>query len=325
MRYFKKNIFVNALSFTVFVLLVNSCNKNIFDVNYEDFTGKVYMSQAAAGRNAFSLPLSSKPFTLGFGASYGGSMHPADKDISVQFALQNDWIAQYNQQNGTAYIALPEDSYVISGLNSVIKSGQTTSDSLKINIDRKKLDLKKKYMFPITLVSASSEKIDSALRTAWFRIDTLIRSERDVTAQGTLSVSNDNSGGPDAGEGSKKLVDNNTSTKFLVFNISQILPNFWFQLTFQNPIVIGAYTFTSGNDAPGRDPKDWKLLGSNDGTNWEVLDTKSGQMFSARNMTIRYEFNNETAYKYYRVNVTANGGDGLFQQSEWRVIEFYEE
>jgi hypothetical protein len=42
-------------------------------------------------------------------------------------------------------------------------------------------------------------------------------------------------------------------------------------------------------------------------------------------MTVRYEFLNETAYKYYRVTISAINGSSLFQQGEWRVIEFYEE
>ena len=304
---------------------IASCGKNMFDTTYAGYDGKVYMPQAAEGRNNFALPLSSKPWRLGFGAGYGGAVHAADKDIPVQFALKEDLITTYNRANGTSYIPLPAGSYTISGLNSIIRKGNTTSDSLNIIIDRRKLDLKKKYMFPITLVSASSEKIDSALQTTWFRIDTIIRSERDATAKGTLSVSNDNSGGADAGEGSKKLVDNNIDTKFLVFNINDILPNFWYQLTFPTPIVLGAYTITSANDAPERDPKDWKLQGSNDLTNWTVLDTKAGQSFSARKFTIRYEFNNNTAYKYYRMTISAINGATLFQQAEWRVIEFYEE
>lgn len=33
-----------------------------------------------------------------------------------------------------------------------------------------------------------------------------------------------------------------------------------------------AYQFGSGNDYDTRDPKTWKLYGSNDGTTWEFLD-----------------------------------------------------
>lgn len=314
------------LTVIIFSLLcIASCSKKNFDDSYEGYGGKVYMSQVVEGRNAFALPLSSKPFVFGYGASYGGTMHTTDKDIEVKFALQEDLIAKYNQENNTSYIPLPTGSYSISGFNSVIRKGHTTSDSLVITVESKKLDRSKKYMFPIALLSASSEKIDSSMQITWFRIDTIVRLERDVTAKGTISVSNDNRSGADANEGSKKLVDNSIDTKFLVYDVNTILPNFWYQLSFQDPINLGAYTFTSANDAADRDPKDWKLLGSNDNINWDVLDIKANQAFSGRKMTVRYEFNNTKAYKYYRVAISANNGGTLFQQSEWRVIEFYEE
>lgn len=281
------------------------------------------MSQAAEGRNTFSIPMSSRPWKLGFGASYGKAMGVSPKDIPVEFAYKEDWIATYNQQNGTSYVPLPAGSYTISGLSSIIKQGSTTSEPLSISIESKKLDVAKKYMFPITLLSAADMNVDSALRTAWFRIDNVVRPERDVTSQGTISVSHENG---NANENSTKLVDNNTGSKFLLFDAqAKISQGLWFQLTFPNPITIGAYTFTSGNDAPDRDPKDWILQGSNDGSSWTTLDTKAGQTFSARSMTIRYEFNNSTPYKYYRVTLTANNGGSLFQQSEWRMIEFYEQ
>ncbi len=315
---------IKIIAALAFIFSVVSCEKAPFNKVYEGYDGKVYIAAAAEGRSNFSLPLSTKPWVLGFGAVYGGVSHTAPKDILLEFSLQENLISQYNQINGTSYIPLPTDSYTITGFNSVIKSGTTTSEPLSITIDRKKLDLKKKYMFPISLMSASSEKIDSAMRTAWFRIDTIIRSERDVTSQGSLSVSHDNNGGPDAGEGSKKLVDGNTSTKFLIQNINQKIP-FNFQLTFPNPIVLGAYTFTSGNDAPDRDPKNWTLQASIDGINWTTLDARSNEMFSSRGQTIRYDFDNSMAYKYYKIVVSAINGGTLFQQSEWRVIEFYEE
>lgn len=81
-----------------------SCGKNIFETTYDGYDGEVMMSQAAEGRNAFSIPMSSRPWKLGFGASYGKSMSESPKDIPVEFAYKEDWIATYNQQNGTSYV-----------------------------------------------------------------------------------------------------------------------------------------------------------------------------------------------------------------------------
>jgi len=140
---------------------------------------------------------------------------------------------------------------------------------------------------------------------------------RDATDNGVLTVSRDNDGGPDAGEGSKKLVDGSRDTKFLQFNYTGDL---WFQLEFYDPVVLGGYTFTSGNDAPERDPLDWRLEASTDGENWDVLDERTGEKFDTRKVTRTFVFQNTKAYNFYRMYITKINGAGLFQLSEWRVL-----
>jgi len=139
--------------------------------------------------------------------------------------------------------------------------------------------------------------------------------EKDVTDLGTLTVDHDNG---NANENSPKLVDGNYSSKFLQ-------PDFrgttWFQLAFEEPQFVGAYTITSGNDAADRDLKDWNLQGSDDGENWVTLDTRSGETFATRNLTVRYDFDVDHAYKYFRLNATDNNGSGIIQVSEWRLIQ----
>ncbi|WP_300599271.1 DUF1735 domain-containing protein [Niabella sp.] len=305
------------------VLLLSACGKSIFEKDYPGFEGKVLMAQAAQGRNIIPLTMSSKPTQLGFGASFGMSMKAAPKDIPVEFELKEDWIARYNQENNTQYVPLPAGSYSISGFSSVIKKGKTTSEPLTITIESKKLDVKAKYMFPITLKSAGGEKVDSALTTTWFRIDDIVRPERDVTAKGTLSVNIDNSGGADANEGSKKVVDNNINTKFYT---GSFVSGLWMQLGFQQQISIGAYTLTSGNDEHDRDPKSWIFQGSSDAQTWVNLDTQSNVVFSDYKQTKRFEMSNQQLYKYYRIVINEKfGTNASFQLSEFRVIEYYEQ
>ncbi|MCX2573069.1 discoidin domain-containing protein [Pedobacter sandarakinus] len=144
----------------------------------------------------------------------------------------------------------------------------------------------------------------------------------DVTAKAVLSVNIESSAGAAGAEGSAKVVDNDFSTKFL---INPYQTNFFMQLTFPAPQQVASYTLTSGNDAPGRDPKDWKFSGSVDGTTWVDLDTRTGETFSGRNLTKTYSFKNKIAYRYYRISISAIGSGSLFQLSEWRLIEVPEE
>lgn len=295
---------------------VSSCTK-FTKVSLKN-EGTIYMPQAAGTRAVLSLLLIDSAQDVVFGAAYGGLQYPS-QDIPVTFKLDTPLIASYNATNGTSYVALPAASYTVSGLSSVIKAGQTSSDPLIIAIQAKKLVRGTHYLLPVTLLNASGSKTDSSLSTAWFSVDSIYIRKRDITSQGTLSVSNENGGGPDAGEGSPHLVDDDLNTKYL----ASVSSDFWYQLQFPTAQVVNEYTMTSGNDASGRDPKDWEFLGSNDGTSWDNLDTKVGETFAARQMTKIYDVNNNKAYTYYRVHVTHNNGSSLFQQTEWRLVQFY--
>ena len=132
-----------------------------------------------------------------------------------------------------------------------------------------------------------------------------------------ITVSKDFPDGPGGAEGSLKVVDGDLNSKFLIFDYPT---DFWMQQELLGAAIANQYTLTSGNDAPSRDPKDWILAGSNDAANWVELDDRTGETFSGRNETKAYTFNSATPYKYYRINITANNGDGLFQLSEWRIL-----
>src|SRR5437762_2429774 len=81
----------------------------------------------------------------------------------------------------------------------------------------------------------------------------------------------------------ENLVDGSDQTKWLDFE-----PTGWAELELDAPVKVVEYALTSANDAPGRDPRDWTLKGSNDGTTWTTLDTQTNQDFSARFQTKTY-------------------------------------
>jgi hypothetical protein len=84
----------------------------------------------------------------------------------------------------------------------------------------------------------------------------------------------------------------------------------WVQYDFGSgiPKTITRYSVGSAIDVPERDPRDWEFQGSNDGTTWTTLDTQSGQTFSTRFEMKTYPVARPTAYRYYRLNITANNG-----------------
>jgi hypothetical protein len=143
----------------------------------------------------------------------------------------------------------------------------------------------------------------------------------DVSANASVSVSDENPGGAGAGEGSLKLIDSDKNSKFLTFAYT---PDFWAQQDFEESVAVNAYTVTSGNDAPERDPKAWGLEGSNDGgSTWEMIVTEPEVTFSDRNKVNIYRLDTEATYSSYRLSITEIAGETtLLQISEWRLLHY---
>ena len=114
-------------------------------------------------------------------------------------------------------------------------------------------------------------------------------------------------------ETAARAFDGNLTSKWLA-----MAHDCWLQYQFTNGAswAVTRYEMVSGGDGPERDPKDWQLLGSNDGTQWTTLDTQTGQTFAARRMTRAFIINNPTAYSHYRLKITANRGNGITQLAE---------
>ncbi|MEC0306886.1 discoidin domain-containing protein [Paenibacillus lautus] len=96
----------------------------------------------------------------------------------------------------------------------------------------------------------------------------------------------------------------------------------WIQYEFPTPIMIRRYSIKS-DGYPLRTPKDWKLLGSNDGVTWTTLDNRVNQTAWGTWATRYFDFPNDTDYKMYRINITANNGDtGANSIDEIEMFEY---
>jgi predicted alpha-1,2-mannosidase len=122
--------------------------------------------------------------------------------------------------------------------------------------------------------------------------------------------------GENAGSGEVKenLTDGDIFSKWLVFE-----PTGWVVYKLSEPVKVVLYAMGSANDAPGRDPQDWTLQGSNDGQSWTTLDTQTDQSFSERFQMKQYAIANDQAYLYYKLDITRNHGDDIVQLAEWQL------
>lgn len=104
-------------------------------------------------------------------------------------------------------------------------------------------------------------------------------------------------------------VDGNPATKWCIATAdAEIL---W-QYDHRDAVVINAYSLTSANDVPQRDPKGWTLQGSGDGVKWTDLDVRQAA-FTARNQKLDFTFSNWTAYRYYRFKFQHDPAASHFQ------------
>ena len=140
--------------------------------------------------------------------------------------------------------------------------------------------------------------------------------ERTVSSVGYADYINltTNSAHKQAAYGVEKLFDASTSTKWTAIAgqsrpFNQPFP-VWFTTEYASPLVFNSYTLTSGSDADYRDPKAWTLYGSNDGENYDVLDTQSDITFSARKQAKTFPLEEPVSYRFVKFEITDLLGDG---------------
>lgn len=113
------------------------------------------------------------------------------------------------------------------------------------------------------------------------------------------------------GESKVKIFDQNSGSKWLTRDAMPI----WVSFSLKEAKVIKTYQITSANDASERDPKAWEFLGSNDGTNWTLLDKQENQSWDKRLQSKEYSLaNNNTAYTSYKLVVSSNKGNSSMTQ-----------
>lgn len=89
-----------------------------------------------------------------------------------------------------------------------------------------------------------------------------------------------------------KLIDGSTATKWLDFSNSGT-PITWVQFDFGagNAKTFSGYKWYTANDEDSRDPVSWTIQGSNNGTTWTTLDTRTNVSVTNSRNTIVGPFN----------------------------------
>ncbi|MGA2244630.1 MAG: ATP-binding protein [Verrucomicrobiota bacterium] len=74
------------------------------------------------------------------------------------------------------------------------------------------------------------------------------------------------------------------------------------------PQTLTGYALTSANDEPERDPRTWKLLGSDDGATWTPVDQRLNESFTGRFERRVFNLTRPAAFRVFRLQIDACPG-----------------
>lgn len=94
----------------------------------------------------------------------------------------------------------------------------------------------------------------------------------------------------------------------------------WLQYRFTSGKIITSYAITSRNYLDSIYPRTWKLQGSNNGSSWTDLDTRTNQSFNVNDKKT-YRISNSTSYTYYRLYITAGANRVYVGIGEFELME----
>jgi len=134
-----------------------------------------------------------------------------------------------------------------------------------------------------------------------------------LSTGGTISASDPGTSPEDM----TKVFDQKPATRWLVWRNQT--PSITYDFSGSTANTVKLYYVGAGNDLPDRDPVAWVLEGSNNGTSWTAVDTRTNQSFSRMELK-SYSISNTTAYQMYRFRVTANNTSADFQISELQLF-----
>jgi len=92
----------------------------------------------------------------------------------------------------------------------------------------------------------------------------------------------------------------------------------WIQGQMASAVVVNFCSIQIYTVSAARSPRDFTIQGSNDGSAWTTLDTRTSIIWALDEFKT-FTFTNTTAYSYYRVSITANNGDNY---ENMRRIDF---
>lgn len=258
----------------------SDANTNVINLQLRTSVGG---SQAATGGTAFAG---------GAGATVSGTPADAFTTTGYQRSADSAWWVGYHFPSATSIVEMNLRGGTIRG-RCIINARLQYSDDSTTGSDGTWTDafsiydqvygLTEDQVWPQDLTGASGYKVyrfnwtatPTANRTVLAELE-MIKSSVDYTTTAKVLCTVDTAN-------SANLCDNSSATQISSLSVSAGIA----YLSMATPILIDSYSVTSGANA-ARCPSAWTVDGSNDGTSWTTLSTKSGETFATTGLTKTY-------------------------------------
>ena len=100
-----------------------------------------------------------------------------------------------------------------------------------------------------------------------------------------------------------------------------VYPGEWLQIQQPSSVILSSYSLTpSTSAASSQSPSKWVVLGSRDGVNWTLVDSRSGVASWSNGVLQNFSGVSSTqAYTYFRIVVANSLSSSLYTISEWTL------
>jgi hypothetical protein len=132
---------------------------------------RVYMPEAVNGPVSETLLITDSIQTATYGANFGGQDYPTS-DIAINFVVNKALADSFNMANKTSYPMLPDGSYTLSAMSSVIPKGKLSTPPLSISFKTNgpgAMNALITYILPVSILN-TSVKVNENLRTTYYLI-----------------------------------------------------------------------------------------------------------------------------------------------------------
>lgn len=166
----KRNLlYITLLS----IIMTASCGKAIpdgFMVEEPQQYSMIYLGSAFHGNMKLDL-VPSKDTVINVYANYGGLIE-LDSPVAVTFEAKPELVDEYNDLMYTSYLPFPMSNYVLEHRTVTIRSGESSSDAMRLSISSDSLPGKGPYMLPVTIsqVVGTDYPVNPDLKTLYLII-----------------------------------------------------------------------------------------------------------------------------------------------------------